>query len=138
MEQMKKPSPMTELLQASMDKIKEMVDVNTVVGEPIVANGMTLVPVSRVSFGFGSGGGDMSAKVNTCFGSGAGVRIEPIGFLIIRDNTVRMLNILPPPSTTMDRFLEMLPDLVDKLEAMNDKRKGPTTVEVEVKAQTTE
>ena len=98
-------TPMAEFLQTSMAKIKEMVDVNTIVGDPVTTpDGVTLVPVSRVSFGFGGGGGDL-VKQRSGFagGSGAGIRIEPIGFLIVKEGSVRMLNILPPANTTLPR-----------------------------------
>jgi sporulation protein YtfJ len=117
---------MAEMMRVSMTKIKEMVDVNTVVGEPITAaDGITLIPVSKVSFGFGSGGSDLPIKSRAGFGggSGAGIRIEPIGFLIIKDGSVRMLNIMPPPDTSFDRVLDMIPVLIDKAETLNEKRK---------------
>ena len=118
---------MSEMMRVSMSKIKEMVDVNTVVGEPITTpDGITLIPISKVSFGFGSGGSDLPIKSRAGFGggSGAGIRIEPIGFLIIKDGSVRMLNIMPPPNTTLDRFLDMLPAILDRAEVMNEKRKA--------------
>ena len=124
MEQMQ--TPMAEFLQASMAKIKEMVDVNTVVGEPITtADGVTLVPVSRVSLGFGHGGSDLVKQRNGfAGGSGAGIRIEPIGFLIVKEGSVRMLNILPPANTTLDRVIDMVPLLIDKAEQFLDKKAG--------------
>lgn len=111
-------------MQVSMDKIKQMVDVNTVVGEPITQDGMTLIPVSRVSFGFASGGSDLPMKSRPGFGggSGAGVRVEPVGFLVIKDGSVRMINILPPPNNTLDRLLDMIPTLMDKAEAIKEKK----------------
>lgn len=122
MEQMQ--TPMSEFLQASMSKIKELVDVNTVVGEPITTpDGVTLIPVSRVSLGFGHGGSDL-VKQRSGFagGNGAGVRIEPIGFLIVKEGSVRMLNILPPASTTIDRAIDMVPLVIDRVEQFLDKR----------------
>ena len=127
MEQQMPQSPMSELMRVSMTKIKEMVDVNTVVGEPITTpDGITLIPVSKISVGFGSGGSDLPTKNRATFGggSGAGIRIEPIGFLIVKDGNVRMLNILPPPNNTLDRVLDMLPTLLDKAETFNEKRKA--------------
>ena len=117
-------TPMAEFLQSSMAKIKEMVDVNTIVGEPVTTpDGVTLVPVSRVSFGFGGGGGDL-VKQRSGFagGSGAAVRIEPIGFLVIRNGIVNMLNIQPPAANTFDRIVDLIPQLMDKAEQLRDKK----------------
>ena len=117
-------TPMAEFLQTSMAKIKEMVDVNTVVGDPVTTpDGVTLVPVSRVSFGFGGGGGDL-VKQRSGFagGSGAAVRIEPIGFLVIRNGIVNMLNIQPPAANTFDRIVDLIPQLMDKAEQLRDKK----------------
>ncbi len=104
-----------------------MVDVNTIVGTPITTpDGITLIPVSRVSFGFGSGGSDFPVKEKSGFGgaNGAGVKIDPIGFLTIKDGTVRMINITPPADTTIDRIVEMLPDIIDRVEEFIEKRKA--------------
>ena len=112
------------LLGVSMDKIKEMVDVNTIVGEPVTTpDGVTLVPVSRVTFGFGGGGGDL-VKQRSGFtgGSAAAVKIEPIGFLVIRNGVVNMLNIQPPASNTLDRIVDLIPQLMDKAEQLRDKK----------------
>lgn len=117
-------TPMAEFLQTSMAKIKEMVNVNTIVGDPVTTpDGVTLVPVSRVSFGFGGGGGDL-VKQRSGFagGSGAAVRIEPIGFLVIRNGIVNMLNIQPPAANTFDRIVDLIPQLMDKAEQLRDKK----------------
>ena len=117
-------TPMAEFLQTSMSKIKEMVDVNTIVGEPVTTpDGVTLVPVSRVTFGFGGGGGDL-VKQRSGFtgGSAAAVKIEPIGFLVIRNGVVNMLNIQPPASNTFDRIVDLIPQLMDKAEQLRDKK----------------
>ncbi len=117
-------TPMAEFLQTSMSKIKEMVDVNTIVGDPVTTpDGVTLVPVSRVTFGFGGGGGDL-VKQRSGFtgGSAAAVKIEPIGFLVIRNGVVNMLNIQPPASNTFDRIVDLIPQLMDKAEQMRDKK----------------
>lgn len=123
--------PLGDLMSTTMQKIREMVDVNTVVGEPIrTAEGITIIPVSRLSFGFASGGSDFATKnvpagKDNCFGggSGAGVNIMPLGFLIIKDDTVRMLPVAPPPNTTADRIIELVPDLMDRVSDFIDKKK---------------
>lgn len=124
---MEQQTPMAEMIQTSLSKIKELVDVNTVVGTPVTTpDGITLIPVSRVSLGFAGGGSDLPIKARPGFGggSGAGIRIEPIGFLVVKDGSVRMLNILPPPENTMDRLLDLLPTLMEKAEALRDKRQA--------------
>ena len=112
-----------------MQKIREMVDVNTIVGEPIVtADGMTLIPISRVNFGFASGGSDFPSKSpqpdkNFGGGSGAGVSIVPVAFLVVKGNSVKMLNVSPPASTTIDRVIELVPDVIDKVTEFINKDK---------------
>ena len=118
--------PIGDLTEVTLNKIKEMVDVNTIVGQPIVTpDGTTLIPVSRVTFGFGSGSSDMPFKTGSGFGggNGAGVKIEPVGFLTISDGVVKMLNITAPASTTVDRLVELIPEIIDKVQEMIDKYK---------------
>ena len=121
---MEKNHPIGDLMSTTMQKIREMVDVNTIVGEPVTTpDGVTLVPVSRVTFGFGGGGGDL-VKQRSGFtgGSAAAVKIEPIGFLVIRNGVVNMLNIQPPASNTFDRIVDLIPQLMDKAEQLRDKK----------------
>lgn len=106
------------LMDATMNKIKEIVDVDTVVGSPITtADGVTIVPVSRVSYAFAAGGSDFRVKehANLGFGggNGAGIKIEPIGFLVLKGDTVRMINVMPPADSTVDRVIEKVPELVE-------------------------
>lgn len=118
--------PIGDLTEVTLAKIKEMVDVNTVIGEPITTpDGITLIPVSKVSFGFASGGSNFNKSQNIGFGggNGAGVKIDPIGFLCISDGVVKMITIAAPASTTVDRFVEQLPDLVDKIDQVITKYK---------------
>ena len=114
-----------------MQKIKEMVDVNTIVGEPITtADGITLIPVSKVSFGFASGGTDFQSKNqqpgrSNPFGggSGAGVNIVPVGFVVIKGGTVKMLSIAPEETSTVSKIVDMVPDVVSKLTDLVGKAK---------------
>mgnify|MGYP001532976184 FL=1 len=87
MEINEKKNAISAMMEASMGKIREMVDSNTVVGEPIVtADGVTLIPVSRLSFGFGCGGGDYGKQPDKLgAGAAAGVRVEPMAFLVVKD-----------------------------------------------------
>lgn len=113
------------LMDITMQKIHDMVDVNTVVGTPInTPDGITVIPVSRVSYAFASGGSDFRIKEKPGFGggNGAGVKIEPIGFLVIRDGNVRMVSITPPASNTIDRVIEKAPELMDTVESFLKKR----------------
>lgn len=120
--------PIGEMMDGAMDKIRGMVDSNTVVGEPIVTpDGVTLIPVSRVSFGFASGGNDGSAgggKSGVWAGSGAAVKVEPIGFLMISDTTVRMVGIQMPAITTADRIIDMVPEILDRIDGYVEKFSG--------------
>ena len=124
-----KQHPIGDLMSTTMQKIREMVDVNTIVGKPIEAGDVTIIPVSKVSFGFASGGSDFTTKnqkpeADNAFGggSGAGVKIEPVAFLVIREGSTRVLPVAMPPMTTLDRVVEMMPDLVDKVEKYFDKK----------------
>lgn len=117
------------MLENTIAKIKEMVDVNSVVGEPITTpDGVTIVPISKVSIGFGGGGSDFVSKnlnkQENPFGGGAGggVKISPVAFLIIKDGSVRMLPVAAPANTTADRVVEMVPDVLDKVSAFIDAR----------------
>lgn len=112
-------------MQAAMEKIHTMVDSDTVVGSPIATpDGVTLIPLSRMSFGFASGGSDKASdtsKASVWGGSGAAVKVDPIGFLMIKDGTARMVSIQPPAYSTVDRVIDMVPDLLDKIERYVDK-----------------
>ena len=114
-----------ELMNITMQKIHEMVDANTVVGSPIATpDGITIIPVSRVSYAFASGGSDYRVKEKPGFGggNGAGVKIEPIGFLVVKDGNVRMVSITPPASSTVDRVIEKAPEFLDTIEGFLKKR----------------
>ena len=107
-----------------MDKIRAMVDSNTVVGTPITTpDGTTLIPVSRLSFGFASGGNDKTgpAKPGIWGGGGAAVKVEPVGFLLGKDGGARMLSIQPPAFSPADRLIDMAPEIMDKIEGYIDK-----------------
>ena len=117
------------MLENTIAKIREMVDVNSVVGEPIVAGDVTIVPISKVSIGLGGGGSDFttknSADKENPFGGGvgAGVKVTPVAFLVIKDGSVRVLPVAAPANTTADRLVEMVPDTLDKISAFFESRK---------------
>ena len=125
MEINEKKNAISAMMEASMGKIREMVDSNTVVGEPIVtADGVTLIPVSRLSFGFGCGGGDYGKQPDKRgAGAAAGVRVEPMAFLVVKDGVTRMLPVGTPAITTVDRIVEMVPQVMDRVEGFIDKKR---------------
>ncbi len=112
------------MLESTIQKLREMVDVNSVIGQPIMLpDGVTIIPVSKVSVGFGGGGSDFAN--NNSFGGGVGgsVNVTPICFLIVKDGNVRMMPVAAPANTTADRIVEMVPDTLDKLTAYLDAKK---------------
>ena len=121
-------NPIGNLMQATMDNVKNMLKVDTVVGDPIFTpDGITLVPISRVSVGFGGGGVEFSSKKNgesKPYGGGnaTGVKIDPIGFLVIKEGVVRMINVTPPASNTVDRIIDLVPQVMDRVDAFIEKQ----------------
>ena len=117
--------PIGELMQTAMSSIRDMVDVNTVIGEPVLASsGATIIPISKVSFGYVTAGGDLTTQDKHAElpafpfagGSGAGVSVQPVGFVVIMGDTVRML---PAQSLTVaDRMVELLPGVVEDVRGM--------------------
>ena len=110
------------MLENTIAKIREMVDVNNVIGDPITTpDGVTIIPISKISVGLGGGGSDFSTKhsANQDFGGGvgAGVKVTPVAFLVIKDGSVRVLPVAAPANTTADRLVEMVPDTLDKIAA---------------------
>ena len=123
--------PLGEVMGVTMQKIREMVDVNTVIGAPITtADGITILPVSKVSFGFASGGSDFTTKNQSQTGEnpfggggGAGVNITPVAFLIVKNGDIRIMNITPPATTTIDRAIDAAPVVIDKIKEFKNKDK---------------
>ena len=126
MEMTEKKNSLSEMMETSMDKIRQMVDSNTIVGEPITTpDGVTLIPISRLSYGFGCGGGDYGKnKEHSGAGCGAGVRVEPMAFLVVKGGVTRMLPVGTPAITTLDRVIEMVPELFDRVESFVDKKRN--------------
>lgn len=119
--------PINEVLQTTMSKIREMVDANTVVGQPIhTEDGITLIPVSRLSVGFATGGSDFGKSPNVTKnfggGAGAGINIVPVSFLIIKDGSVRLLPVAPPATDTAGRVVELVPEMFEKVTGYIDKK----------------
>jgi len=126
MEMTEKKNSLSEMMETSMDKIRQMVDSNTIVGEPITTpDGVTLIPVSRLSYGFGCGGGDYGKNgASSGAGCGAGIRVEPMAFLVVKGGVTRMLPVGTPAITTLDRVIEMVPELFDRVENFVDKKRN--------------
>ena len=124
--------PIQGLMNVTMDKIRQMADSNTIIGKPIKTDdGTTILPVSRISFGFASAGTDFDGKnaANKDLfggGTGAGVNIQPVAFLVVKDGCVRTIQ-LSDGSNTIDRALTMLPELVDKVSALLKKEEKQGT-----------
>jgi sporulation protein YtfJ len=117
------------MLDGTIAKIRELVDANSVVGDPIeIPGGVTIIPISKISVGLGGGGSDYVSKnannQENPFGGGvgAGIKVTPVAFLIIKDGSVRMLPVAQPANTTADRIVEMIPDTLDKIAAFIDSR----------------
>lgn len=120
--------PIGDFTDSTMQKIREMIDVNTIIGDPInTPDGITVIPVSKVSFGFASGGADFTKQTakdsNFGCGIGTGVTINPVAFLIIKDGYVKLLNIAEPANTTIDRIVDMVPEVIDKISDLTSKDK---------------
>ena len=114
------------IMGITMEKLKEMVDVNTIVGEPIkLDDGTNIIPISKVSFGFASGGSDLpSKKEKELFGggSGAGVSIQPIAFLVVYKGEAKLMQVSFNASSP-NAVVNLIPDIVDKISGMINKDK---------------
>ena len=121
-------NPIGALMQNTMESVKNILKVDTVVGDPIYTpDGITSVPISKVSVGFGGGGVEFNNKNSgdsRPYGGGnaTGVKIDPIGFLVIKEGTVRMVNITPPASNTVDRIIDLVPQVMDRVDAFIEKQ----------------
>ena len=131
---MQQQHPIDNMMQTTMESIRGMVDVNTVVGAPVMdQKGTTIIPISKVSFGFVAGGGEYAVEDGKqkpmptdifpfAGGTGAGVSVQPVGFLVVTDKQVKML----PAQTTgaMERMVELLHQLIEELNAKDEKKKN--------------
>lgn len=118
MTSMEKKNPLGEVLDTSLEKLKKLVDVNTIIGDAITTpDGTTIIPVSKVSFGFATGGSELpTSKPSTPFGggSGGGVTIQPLAFLVISNGNVKLLQ-MQTADNTADRIVNMMPGMVDRV-----------------------
>lgn len=111
--------PIENLMKATMENIKDMIDVDTIVGKPVTAyDGTVIIPISKVSFGFGSGGSEFETdknknSINNPFGggSGAGISIKPVGFLVVKGDSVRLLSV--DHNNSYDKLIDSIPQIFD-------------------------
>jgi sporulation protein YtfJ len=120
--------PIGSLMDTTMERIKEMIDVNTIIGEPITSpDGTLIIPVSKVSYGFAAGGSDLPTKKENkdCFGggSGAGVTIQPVAFLTVYQGDVRLVSV-DREEGTADKLVNMIPDVLKKVKGVFKKDKS--------------
>ena len=129
--------PIENLMMTAMSSIQDMVDVNTIIGEPIeTANGITIIPISKVCFGFAAGGSEFSGETLKEYnkknedeaiqyklpfggGAGAGVSIHPVAFLVVQNNTVKLMPV--DHESCLDKLLDYIPDLMQKMNDMLNK-----------------
>ncbi len=121
--------PIENLMKSTMENIKNMIDVDTVIGNPVNANGTTIIPISKVSFGFASGGSefkdcalDATNRHPFCGGSGAGISLKPLGFLVVHGDTIRFLSV--SDDNPYDKLLDAMPQAIDKISALFHKDKS--------------
>lgn len=126
--------PIQGIMSSALHNIKEMIDVNTIVGTPVTAqDGTVIIPVSRVAFGFGAGGSEFGGSVvkedglksNFGGGSGAGVSINPVAFLVVSNGNVRLLT-LSSSSTSVDKVIDMVPEIITKFKDTFSKKENKT------------
>lgn len=119
-------SSLDSVMNNALDGIKKMVDVDTVIGDPIHANdAVTLIPISKVSFGFAAGGssfGKVSERENFGGGAGGGVKVVPVAFVVITGENVKLLSVSDNPDA-IDKIASYMPDLVDKFSGIFAKNK---------------
>ena len=113
------------ILDTTMDKLKAIVNADVITGDPIVVDGLTLIPVSKVAYGIATGGSDFATKNQQGLfggGSGAGVTVSPIAFMVIKDGNVKMVPIYNE-LTTLEKAVTMAPEIIDKAKEIFSKDK---------------
>ena len=128
--------PLDSLIDKTMAKIKEMVDVNTVVGKPLLVNAdITIIPISKIVYGFATGGSEFSAKKESkenLFGggSGAGVTVVPVAFLVINKGDVKVINV-EASATAVEKTIDALPNILEKIKSIF-KKNGSKKEKIEI------
>lgn len=125
--------PINGLMGVTMEKIKEMVDVDTIIGKPIIAaDGTTIIPVSKVSFGFASGGSDLPSKNQSeLFGGagGAGISIQPLAFLVVANGDVKLIQ-MSVNADSKNAIINMVPDVIEKVTSLFGKKSDEQSEEL--------
>lgn len=124
-----KETPVNRIMESTLEKMREMVDVSTIIGEPMVTGDTTLIPVSKVTYGFTSGGTDFPSKQNKeLFGGagGGGISITPVAFIVIQNSKCRMMQI-DNYTSSADRAISMIPELIDKVSELIAENKSDKT-----------
>ena len=120
------------ILATTIEKVRDLVDVSTIIGEPInLPDGLTIIPVSKVTYGFASGGSDFPSKTNAqLFGGagGAGITINPVAFLVVKDGEVSLKHITSNDNA-VERAVSMMPDMFDKVTNLIKKDKNDAPAE---------
>ena len=127
--------PIENLMKSTMENLKGMIDVNTIVGDPVeTKDGSFIIPISRVSFGFASGGSEFSqclTKDNPEYpfggGSGAGVTLKPVAFLVMKNNSVRLLPL--ESNSSYDRIIDTVPQVIEMFKEFMGKDDSKCKVE---------
>ncbi len=126
--------PINNLMSVTIEKIRTMVDSNTVVGDAITTpDGTIIIPVSKISVGFATGGSDFPTKTPKDMfggGGGAGVNVTPVGFLIVQNGNVRLIQ-LADNKNAIDRAVAMFPDMVDKITSLFNKNNNEEQEEIQ-------
>ena len=128
--------PIEGLMDVTLQRIKEMVDVNTIIGDPITTDdGTTIIPVSKVSYGFASGGTDIPSKnaVNKQVfggGGGAGVTIKPMAFIVVSNGNTQLLN-LESCDDSLGKLADLIPEVIDKIVSKFSKKKNDNTADTD-------
>jgi len=123
-------TPLSQMMDSSMENIRKLVDANTVVGQPITTpDGTMVVPISRIKLGYAGGGSEFNGKNATDSkpyggGTGASVTVTPVAFLVLKESGCRVLPIPEPATSTVDRLIELVPDIADKVWQLIQEKKA--------------
>lgn len=132
-----KETPVNKIMENTLEKMREMVDVSTIIGEPMVTGDTTLIPVSKVTYGFTGGGTDLPSKSNAELfggGGGGGITIAPVAFIVIQNDKVRLMQINNYTSSA-DRAISMIPELVDQVSQLLKTKSDDASAKSEEKAE---